>query len=443
MEEDTRELSGSRPFPRQPGLLRRIVDGLRRVQRRPPWRRRPPSSIGRYRVVRKIGEGGMGTVFEAEDEVLGRRVAIKRLKAVDESARARFWREARAVARLSHPNVCQLYEVGEDESGPFLAMELLRGEPLSARLKRKPMTAEEVLPLGAGMLAALHVIHAAGLVHRDLKPSNVYLTPYGPRLLDFGLVRQVSAEMADLLPSQMITPGPAISRTPITDADHLIGTPALHGPRADPGPARGRPRRPLRGRRRALRGARRSAPVLRHAGRRGAERHAAGVAAASSAAPCPARRRAAARAREAAVRPLRDRPGDGRGPARRGRRPGGPPTDLRKRLDVDTGEIFVGREAELAWLQERLDAALKGAGGVVFVTGERGAGKSALVGEMLRRVRASSVPITLVAGRCLEHQGPRDPLQPFLDALGRLFGTSQGRERAVDLVKTWAPRWAC
>ena len=172
----------------------------------------------------------MGTVFEAEDEVLGRRVAIKRLKAVDESARARFWREARAVARLSHPNVCQLYEVGEDESGPFLAMELLRGEPLSARLKRKPMTAEEVLPLGAGMLAALHVIHAAGLVHRDLKPSNVYLTPYGPRLLDFGLVRQVSAELADLLPSQMITPGPAISRTPITDADHLIGTPRYMAP---------------------------------------------------------------------------------------------------------------------------------------------------------------------------------------------------------------------
>ena len=84
-------------------------------------------------------------------------------------------------------------------------------------------------------------------------------------------------------------------------------------------------------------------------------------------------------------------------------------------------------------------AALAGAGGVVFVTGERGAGKSALVGEMLRRVRGSRLPITIVAGRCLEHQGPRDPLQPFLDALGRLFGTSRGREQAVELVKTWAP----
>ena len=162
--------------------------------------------------------------------MLGRRVAIKRLKAVDESARRRFWREARAVARLSHPNVCQLYEVGEDVSGPFLAMELLGGEPLSARLRRQPMSAGEVVSLGAGMLAALQAIHAAGLVHRDLKPSNVYLTPYGPRLLDFGLVRPIPADIAGLLPSQLVTPSPVLSRTPLTDAEHLIGTPRYMAP---------------------------------------------------------------------------------------------------------------------------------------------------------------------------------------------------------------------
>ena len=132
MNQDTQDVSGPPPAPRR-GFLARLVDGLRR-----PLRRRGlSSSIGRYRVVRKIGEGGMGTVFEAVDEVLGRRVAIKRLKAVDESGRRRFWREARAVARLSHPNVCQLYEVGEDVSGPFLAMELLSGEPLSQRLRER------------------------------------------------------------------------------------------------------------------------------------------------------------------------------------------------------------------------------------------------------------------------------------------------------------------
>src|SRR5262245_15370689 len=141
MNEETQDRSGPPPSPPRPGLLRRILHGLRRPLR---GQGRSPS-IGRYRVVRKIGEGGMGSVYEAVDEVLGRRVAIKRLKAVDESGRRRFWREARAVARLSHPNVCQLYEVGQDASGPFLAMELLSGEPLSVRLRRQPMSAEEVV----------------------------------------------------------------------------------------------------------------------------------------------------------------------------------------------------------------------------------------------------------------------------------------------------------
>jgi tetratricopeptide (TPR) repeat protein len=103
------------------------------------------------------------------------------------------------------------------------------------------------------------------------------------------------------------------------------------------------------------------------------------------------------------------------------------------------GEFLAGRRAELAWLDERLAAALSGAGGVVFVTGERGIGKTALVGEMLRRVRDSGGGVTMVAGRCLERHGPGEALQPFLDAMGRLFGTSRGREQAVELVKTWAP----
>ena len=251
MNQDTQDVSGPPPAPRR-GFLARLVDGLRRPLRR----RRLSSSIGRYRVVRKIGEGGMGTVFEAVDEVLGRRVAIKRLKAVDESGRRRFWREARAVARLSHPNVCQLYEVGEDVSGPFLAMELLSGEPLSLRLRSGPMTAAEVVSLGAGMLAALSAIHAAGLVHRDLKPSNVYLTPYGPRLLDFGLVRHLPNDLVRMMPSHMATPGP-ISGTPITDARNLIGTPGYMAPEQILGPGGGCARRPFRRRRGALRGARR------------------------------------------------------------------------------------------------------------------------------------------------------------------------------------------
>jgi hypothetical protein len=430
MNQDTQDVSGPPPPPRR-GLLARLLDGLRN-----PLRPRGlASSIGRYRVVRKIGEGGMGTVFEAVDEVLGRRVAIKRLKAVDESSRKRFWREARAVARLSHPNVCQLYEVGEDLSGPFLAMELLSGEPLSQRLRRQPLSAAEIVTLGAGVLAALSAIHAAGLVHRDLKPSNVYLTPYGPRLLDFGLVRHLPSDLVRMMPSNPATPGP-ISGTPITDPRNLIGTPGYMAPeqilgqlvdaRADLFAVGAVLYEALTGRR-AFPGTivlEVLTATLNHAPEPLPAPHARLDAFLRRAlAKQPAERFATAQEMAEALHATSAAPAAG----------------ARVRTESEPGEIFVGRSAELAWLQERLDSAVAGAGGVVFVTGERGAGKSALVGEMLRRARASNPPITVVAGRCLEHQGPRDPLQPFLDALGRLFGTSRGREKAVDLVKTWAP----
>ena len=148
MTQEAPETQTGGRSPRRPGFLRRALALLRLAGGEPTV----PSSIGRYRVLRVIGEGGMGTVFEAQDEVLGRRVAIKRLKGVaDASARRRFWREARAVARLSHPNVCPLYEVGEDASGPFLAMELLSGESVAARLRQGPMGAAEAVSLGTGV----------------------------------------------------------------------------------------------------------------------------------------------------------------------------------------------------------------------------------------------------------------------------------------------------
>jgi tetratricopeptide (TPR) repeat protein len=430
MNQDTQDVGGPLPPP-QRGLLAWLFGGLRN-----PLRRRGlASSIGRYRVVRKIGEGGMGTVFEAVDEALDRRVAIKRLKEVDESARRRFRREARAAARLTHPNVCQVYEVGEDSDGPFLAMELLSGEPLSARLKRQPMSAEEVIPLGAGMLAALSAIHAAGLVHRDLKPSNVYLTPYGPRLLDFGLVRQLSNDAVRGMPSHMATADP-ISGTPLTDGRNLIGSPGYMAPEQILGP---------------LVDARAdlfSAGVVLYealAGHRafpGAswpEVLGATLDQAPEPLPAPLARLDAFLRRALAKKPAERFATAQEMAEALHAASAAPPAGASATAESEAGEIFVGRTAELAWLEERLAAALAGAGGVVFVTGERGAGKSALVGEMLRRVRDSSAPITLTAGRCLEHQGPRDPLQPFLDALGRLFGTSRGRDQAVDLVKTWAP----
>src|SRR6188474_3127793 len=150
-----------------------------------------PTRIGHYAIARKLGEGGMGVVYAARDERLERVVAVKTMTspANDETARKRFWREARAAASINHPNICQIHEIGEDAGTLFIAMELLDGESLADRLRRGPMSVPDALPIALGMLAALSALHSRSLVHRDLKPSNVFLTPHGVKLLDFGLVR--------------------------------------------------------------------------------------------------------------------------------------------------------------------------------------------------------------------------------------------------------------
>ena len=147
--------------------------------------------IGPYRIVRKLGEGGMGVVYAAEDERLRRTVAIKTIRETgDASARERFFREARAAASLSHPNVCQLFDIGEADGRPFLVMELLEGVPLAERLKQGALPLSEAVNTTLSILTALDALHARGFVHRDLKPSNVFLTAQGVKLLDFGLARE-------------------------------------------------------------------------------------------------------------------------------------------------------------------------------------------------------------------------------------------------------------
>lgn len=151
--------------------------------------------IGRYQVTRVLGRGGMGVVYAAHDDRLDRPVAIKVVRPealADENARERFRREARAAARVSHPHICPLYEFDEDAGQPFLVMELLDGEPLSARLARGPLPFADVLDLADTMLDALAALHRRGVIHRDLKPANVFLTPHGLKLLDFGLAQPLS-----------------------------------------------------------------------------------------------------------------------------------------------------------------------------------------------------------------------------------------------------------
>ena len=150
-----------------------------------------PTRIGHYAIDRKLGEGGMGVVYAARDERLERTIAVKTMSshATDATARQRFWREARTAASVNHPNVCQIYEIGEDSGTLFIAMELLEGESLADRLRNGPLSVTQTLPIGLDILAALTAMHTRGLVHRDLKPSNVFLTPHGAKVLDFGLAR--------------------------------------------------------------------------------------------------------------------------------------------------------------------------------------------------------------------------------------------------------------
>jgi serine/threonine protein kinase/tetratricopeptide (TPR) repeat protein len=178
--------------------------------------------IGHYGITHKLGAGGMGVVYAAQDERLQRTVAVKIMSSLagDETARKRFWREARAAAAVNHPNVCHIYEIGEDDGELFIAMELLEGEALEARLKRGAMSLTEAVPLGLEILAALQALHSRGVVHRDLKPSNVFLTAHGVKLLDFGLARPSEPEM-----SRSLAPA-----TELTHTGMMLGTPRYMAP---------------------------------------------------------------------------------------------------------------------------------------------------------------------------------------------------------------------
>jgi serine/threonine protein kinase len=145
----------------------------------------------------------MGVVYAADDERLHRQVAIKMVHGAsrDPQSRERLWREARAAASVSHPNVCQLYEVGEADGELFIAMELLEGESVAARLARGPVPLAASADITRAILSALSAIHARGIVHRDLKPSNIFLTPHGLKLLEFGLARAAEDAEDQTMPS--------------------------------------------------------------------------------------------------------------------------------------------------------------------------------------------------------------------------------------------------
>ena len=193
-------------------------------------------SLLHYKIVRKLGAGGMGVVYEAQDTHLDRRVALKFLPpemAQDTQLLERFQREARAASALNHPNICTIHSIEQHEGRHFIVMELLEGKTLAQTMTRQPMDIERLVPLAIQIADALESAHAKGIVHRDIKPANLFITDRGQmKILDFGLAKMSRRELAGVLIPQGATVGQAetLADNQLTSPGAAVGTVSYMSP---------------------------------------------------------------------------------------------------------------------------------------------------------------------------------------------------------------------